>query len=83
MVVHEFGHVFAARRYGIEEHRRDAAAIGGVASLERMPEKPSQEIVVALAGPAVDVVGLILMFVLGARFDLLTGVATSSRRSRR
>ena len=36
-----------------------------------MPEKPSQEIVVALAGPAVTlVIALVLMFLLGARFDL-------------
>ena len=68
VVLHELGHSIAAQSYGIQVEQIVLLPIGGVAQLGRMPEKPSQELVISAAGPLVNFALAALLAVLGLAF---------------
>jgi Zn-dependent protease len=84
ILLHEFGHITMARRFGVRTPDVILLPIGGVARLERIPEAPRQELLVALAGPAVTVAIIVVLFLIVlASGEPASGVIEAARATGR
>ncbi len=78
VVMHEFGHALAAKRYGVTTRDIILLPIGGMARLENIPENPIQELIIAIAGPMVNVALALLLLAAILLFGLWDSTSLAS-----
>jgi Zn-dependent protease/CBS domain-containing protein len=79
VLLHEFGHIFTARAFGVPTPYVTLLPIGGVAQLERIPEEPWEEFLIAIAGPLVNVViAIVLVYAFGAHLQANAAAAVDN-----
>lgn len=83
VLLHEYGHALTAKRFNINTQDIILSPIGGIARLQNMPKNPTEEVLVAFAGPAVNVVIStvlgVLIFFMGWNF--FPAISTPSFKS--
>jgi Zn-dependent protease len=65
VVIHELSHSLVARRFGREPKNITLFPFGGVAAIDMIPTKPSQEIAISIVGPAINIVIAIMLAMVG------------------
>ena len=81
VLIHEIGHSLIARRFGKEAKSITLLPIGGVSALEEMPEKPAQEILMAIIGPFINIAIAFVLFLIVGRMSTakeLTLISTNA-----
>ncbi|MBN2452838.1 MAG: site-2 protease family protein [Candidatus Omnitrophica bacterium] len=62
VTMHEICHSVVAKHFGIKVREITLLPIGGIASMSRMPDKPYQEFWISLAGPASNILVVLILF---------------------
>lgn len=69
LILHELGHALVARRLGIRIEQIDLWFFGGIARMPRDPETPGGEFAIAIAGPLITLLVIVVCVAIGAALE--------------
>jgi Zn-dependent protease len=67
VILHELGHSFAAMHFGVQVRRILLMPIGGMAEFDSIPRQPAREVLITLAGPAVNFAIALMLWLFAPR----------------